>query len=629
MSEISYPQTRRLPLVEPRFGAQVADPYRWLEGDAHGDPEVAAWISAQNALTESHLKDLPGREIFRRRMTELLDYTRFTIPVKRGGRYFFTRHERGANQPTLYLREGRNGDEDRLLIDPNLWSEDNADALAEWAVSDDGRFLAFAVQSGGMDWRRIKVLDVDSGVETRDLVDWSKFTRLAWAPDGSGFFYSRLPQPEAGEERRAEVAAHAVYFHKLGTPQAEDRLISATPDRPDLLHIADRAAGGRYLTIYSTPGTNESSLTVVDLASADWTPRVVIADWEAEWSVVGAEGSRLVFATTKGAERRSLVSLDLSEAAPQPVVIVPEAADGAVLNDAALLGGKLLVGYLVDARTEIRRFGLDGAPEGAVVLPGLGTAGGLSGHPHDEEAFFIFTSYNAPTTVYRYDVASGALTPWAKPEVGIDLDKIGVEQRFYASKDGTRIPIFLIRRKDLAGPAPTLLYGYGGFGVSQIPAYNSLQLSWVEQGGVLAVANIRGGGEYGQAWHRDGKLEKKQNVFDDFVAAAEFLKAEGIAAPEGLAVQGESPYHNVRPGARYPAVLVTTADADDRVVPAHSFKYVAALQAEDLGPRPRLIRIETRAGHGAGKPLDKIVAQHADMWAFAARWTGLRPKPVE
>jgi prolyl oligopeptidase len=686
MTKVDYPQTRRSDVVDELFGQRIADPYRWLEGDARNDRKVAAWIEAQNAVTQQQLSTLPGRDVFRQRMTELLNYERFTVPLKRGGRYFFALHDGGANQPALYVRDGL-AEKNRLLIDPSAWSEDNADALGEWGASDDGRFVAFGVQSGGTDWRTIKVLNVGTGKELDDAVKWARFTRLTWAPDGSGFFYSRYPEPEAGTAASAGVANHTVYFHRLGTPQAEDRLIYSTPDRPGLLHVADRAVDGRYLHISSTPGSNESALTVVDLSTTDWTPRTVVADFDAEWTVLGNVGTRLIVITTEGAERRRVVSLDLAKPEAEPVEIVPEAADKAVLNDAALLGGKLLIGYLVDAKTEIRRFNMDGTPDGTVALPGIGTAGGLTGNPADDEAFFVFTSYNVPTTIYRYNVAANTIETWAEPKVAIDLSGIVVEQRFYRSKDGTEVPLFLVRRKDVAGAAPTLLYGYGGFGISQVPIYNSLQLAWVEQGGVLAVANIRGGGEYGRAWHRAGQLENRQNVFDDFIAAGEFLKADGITSPDGLAIQGESgggllvgavtnhrpdlfdvalpgvgvmdmlrydkftggmlwmgeygspaeekhfrnllsysPYHTIKAGADYPAILATTADADDRVVPAHTFKYVAALQAAALGSKPHLVRVATRAGHGAGMLLDKIIAQHADMWAFAAHWTGLDVK---
>ncbi|PSS60648.1 S9 family peptidase [Ensifer sp. NM-2] len=684
MPDIVYPHTERVDVAEEHFGQAIIDPYRWLENSAAVDARVAAWIQAQNEITRAYLETLPGRDLLRQRMGELLDYARFTAPVKRGGRYFFTLHEGPKNQPSLYMRDSVDG-ENCLLMDPNSWSEDGADALGEWEASDDGRLVAFGVQTGGEDWRRIKVLEVEDGKVLDDEIRWARFTRIAWAPDGTGFFYSRFPEPEAGKAAIAGVANQAVYFHRLGTSQANDRLIYSTPDRPHLLHMADRLANGRYLHIISTPGSNEAALTVVDLGSKHWTPRTIVPDLKSEWTVFGNDGTRLILTTTYGAECRRVVSLDLAETEPQPTEIVAEAEGKAVLNDAAILGGRLLVAYLRDAKTEIRRFTLDGKEDGIVELPGIGSAGGFRGNQEEDEAFFVFTSLNAPTSIYRYDVATGTVTPWAEPLVPVDVERFVVEQRFYRSKDDTKVPIFVMRRKDVASPAPTLLYGYGGFGISQIPCYNPLQLAWVEQGGVLAVANIRGGGEYGRAWHRAGKLENKQNAFDDFIAAGEFLKQAGIALHDGLAIQGESgggllvgavtnqrpelfdvalpgvgvmdmlryekftggmlwagefgspaeeahfhnlmsysPYHTIKPGRNYPAILATTADADDRVVPAHTFKYVAALQAADLGPRPHLVRIETRAGHGAGMPLDKVIAHHADMWAFAAYWTGLK-----
>lgn len=688
MFDITYPRTERIDVAEEHFGEAVVDPYRWLENSASDDASVATWIKEQNDATRDFLEILPGRDVLRKRMAELLDYDRHTAPLKRGGHYFFTFHEGLANQPSLYMRDSVDG-ESRVLIDPNTWSDDGADALGEWEVSDDGKLIVFGIQTGGEDWRRLHVLDVDTRTVLGDDVRWARFTKIAWVPDRSGFFYSRFPEPESGKAAVAGVANHAVYFHQLGTSQDGDRLIYSTPDRPHLLHMADRLTNGRYLHIISTPGSNENALTIVDLNAPSWAPRTVVADLESEWTVFGNDGTRLVLITTHGAERRRVVSLDLAQDEPRPVEVVAEGPDKAVLNDAAILGGRMLIAYLVDAKTEIRRFTLDGRDEGAITLPGIGSAGGLRGASQDDEAFFVFTSFDAPTAIYRYDVGTGTVTSWARPQVPVDLERFVVEQRFYSSKDGTDVPIFVVRRKDTTSAAPTLLYGYGGFGISQIPYYNPLQLAWVEQGGVLAVANIRGGGEYGQAWHRAGKLENKQNAFDDFIAAGAFLKEAGITTPHGLAIQGESgggllvgavtnqrpdlfdvalpgvgvmdmlrydkftggilwsgefgspseephfhnlmrysPYHNIKDGQDYPAILATTADADDRVVPAHTFKYVAALQAAELGPKPRLVRIETRAGHGAGMPMDKVVAQHADMWAFAAKWTGLELGPV-
>jgi prolyl oligopeptidase len=684
LPKMIYPGTKRVDVTEQHFGQTIVDPYRWLEKNGSQDPAVRSWIDAQNAVTRSYLDTLPGRDHFRKRMTELLDYDRYTVPRKRGDRYFFNVIKGNENQPSLYVREGVFGDS-RVLIDPNSWSEDGADAVGIWNASDDGRLLAFGTQKEGSDWRTLRVLDVDSGQILDDVVEWARFTRIAWAPDGSGFFYSRVPKP-ADETTDAVVANHAVYFHRLGTEQAEDRLIYATPERPDLLHGADRVSGGRYLTISSTPGTNESSLTIIDLASGDWKPRTVVADMDSAWYVIGNDQQTLFLATTQDAGRARIVSLDLTDKNPKPKEIIAEAADGAVLDSAILAGDKLLVNYQIDVKAELRRFTLDGKPDGTVKLPGVGSARFLEGDAG--QAFFVFTSYDAPIAVYRYDTTSEVVTPWAEQKVPIDLDKIHVEQRFYRSRDNTEVPMFIIRRKDVTRPAPTLLYAYGGFGLSQSPIYDPMRLAWVEQGGVLAVANIRGGGEYGQAWHRAAQLDKKQNSFDDFIAAAEFLKKAGITSPKGLAIQGESaggmlvgavtnqrpdlfdvalpgvgvmdmlrydrftggalwtgeygnpadeksfrnllrysPYHTIRDGKDYPAILATTADADDRVVPAHTFKYVAALQAADLGRKPRLVRIETRAGHGSGMPVDKAVAQNADIFSFAAYWTGLKIVP--
>ncbi|MDP9588838.1 UNVERIFIED_ORG: prolyl oligopeptidase [Shinella zoogloeoides] len=687
LSKIEYPKTERIDAAENHFGVTVADPYRWLENPPGGSEAVSAWIVAQNKTTRSYLDALPGRDILEQRIRALFEYERYTVPRKRGDRYFFTFNRGLENQPALYVRDGAFG-EARLLIDPNAWSDDNADAIGEWSVSDDGRYLAFSVQDGGTDWRTVRVLDVESGQVLQDVVERARFTHINWAPDGSGFFYSRMPEPAQGSSGAA-IANHAVYFHRLATPQDEDRLIYATPDRPGMLHVANRTEGGRYLAISSSPGTNENALTIVDLAASAWQARTIVPNMDAEWSVIGNEGSKLILVTTDGAERRRVVSLDPAEADLRPKEIVPEDADNAVLNDAAIMGHKLFIAYLVDAKTEIRRFDLNGTPHGTVALPGIGTAGGFQGHPGDREAFFGFTAFDAPTAIYRYDTQTNSVTPWAEPEASIHPDEITVEQRFYRSTDATEVPIFIVRRKDVTTAAPTLLYGYGGFGIPQVPYYNPIHLAWVEQGGVLAIAGIRGGGEYGRAWHRAGQLERKQNSFDDFIAAGAFLKKSGITASNGLAIQGESnggllvgavtnqrpdlfdvalpgvgvmdmlrfdkftaggfwisefgdpsqerhfhnliaysPYHTIKHGEDYPAILATTADADDRVVPAHTFKYIAALQAAELGPKPRLVRIETRAGHGAGMPLDKVISQHADMWVFAAHWTGLKIDPL-
>ena len=678
---VDYPHTRRVEVSESHFGRQVEDPYRWLENDASRDGELAAWVREQDALARGYLDGLPAQPVFRRQIKELVDFEQSSVPQKRGDRYFHTLRLPGQQQARLLVREGVDGPA-RLLIDPNGWSQDGADAIAEWDASHDGSHLVYAVQRGGVDWREIRVLDVTTGETLDDRVEWVRFGALSWARDGTGFFYSRYPEPEPGTASQAVVFNHAVYFHRLGTGQAEDRLVHATPHRPDLLHIAGVTENGRYLVIQSTPGSSMTMLSVVDLTTENWTVRTVAgADFTAEWTAFGNDGQTLFVITSQDAPRRRIVTFDFAQTEPVPVDRLGE--DKAVLQHAWLVGGRLVTSYLVDASTQLRRHALDGTLEGPIQLPGIGSAG-IRGTFADDEAFIAYTSFNAPLTIYRYDVATKKQTVWAQPELGFELGEIAVEQHFYASKDGTRIPMFVIRRKGVHAPAPTLLYGYGGYGISLPPYYDPTKLAWVAQGGTLAIANIRGGGEYGRDWHDAGRLANKQKSYDDFIAAAEFLRDAGIAKRDGIAIQGESnggllvgavtnqrpdlfaaalpgvgvmdllrfhhftgggfwtydfgdpreeaafgnllalsPYHNVASGKCYPAILVTTADADDRVVPAHSFKYTAALQHADIGPNPRLLRVETRAGHGAGKPLDKVIAEAADMWAFAARWTGL------
>lgn len=686
MTTITYPHTPRGDIVERHFERNVADPYRWLENDVRIDTDVARWVQAQNQVTRAYLDALPAREIFKTRLTALFDHERVMPPFKRGNRYFHTRNTGLENQDALYVREGVAGP-DRVLINPNLWSDDGAMALSEWSASEDGAYVAFAVQDGGTDWRTIKVFDVNAGDVRHDEVHWARFTGISWARDGSGFFYARYPEPEQGAAHQAGLADHAVYFHALGTHQSQDKRLYATPDQPHLLHFAGVTDDGRYAVISSTAGGMNNALTVIDLTDPHWTPRKVIDTIDDEWSMIGNVGTTFFVMTTQGAERRRVVTIDLDASGRGASELVPE--QSAVLSNAWLLGGRLLASYLADAKTDIRRYMLDGTPDGTVALPGIGTAGAFRGQPDDPESFFVFTSFNAPTTIYRYHIADDTRTVWAEPNVDVDLDAINVEQHFFTSQDGTRVPMFIVRRRDVTGPVPTMLYAYGGFGINIIPVYSPVQLAWLEQGGALAVANIRGGGEYGRAWHEAGRRDRKQNVFDDFIAAATYLHAEGITSPEGLAIQGQSnggllvgavvnqrpdlfaaalpgvgvmdmlrfnqftggqlwahefgdpaeeasfhtlqaysPYHNIQAGRRYPAILATTADTDDRVVPGHTFKYIAAIQAADLGEAPHLVRVETRAGHGGGKPTDKVIDEYADMWAFAAQATGLRVAPI-
>lgn len=680
---ISYPVTRQMDLVETQFGVAVADPFRWLENDVRVDAEVANWVTEQNRVTNAYLETLPGRAAFANRMAELYRYDRLGLPRKRGDRYFFTRNNGQQNQSVLYVRDGNEG-EGRVLIDPNAWAADGATALAEWAPNEDGSRLLYSVQDGGTDWRIVRVLDVATGEHLGDELRWIKFSGFAWAPDGSGFYYSRFPQPPEGAAFQSTNLNQAVYFHRIGTPQSEDRLVYATPEQPGWSHSAEVTDDGRWLVITTSESTDDRyEITLFDLRREGSAPIKLVAGLEHKWELVGSEGSRLFFLTDKDAPRGRIVAIDaVRRSAPVEIVAQREEA----LQRARRVGDRIILSYLGDASSQAEMVDLRGRPVGRLTLGSIGTASGFDGSADSSETFYAFSSFNRPTTIYRLDTATGATSVFAQPTLAFNPDDYTVEQRFYISRDGTRVPMFIVMKRgvDRTGGSPTLLYGYGGFSLPQTPGFSPTRLAWLDAGGVFVLANLRGGSEYGADWHDAGRLLNKQNVFDDFIAAGEYLISEGITGQGELAIEGRSnggllvgavvnqrpdlfaaalpavgvmdmlrfdrftagrywvddygrpdrepdfrnlfgysPYHNVRNGQNYPAILVTTADTDDRVVPGHSFKYTAALQAADIGDRPHLIRIETRAGHGSGKPVDKIVAEFADQYAFIAHWTGL------
>ena len=685
VTALAYPATRRENIVEPQFGAQVADPYRWLENDVRKDPAVAAWVAEQNKVTDAYLDTLPGRDILKRRMTELYNYERVGLPRQEGGRYFYQRNSGLQNQSPLYVRDSVNGPE-RLLIDPNTFSADGATALAEWSPSEDGRYLLYAIQDGGSDWRTLRVLDVATGKPIGDEIKWVKFSGLSWAKDSKGFFYSRFPESREGQDFQSLNKNQSVHYHRIGTAQTADRLMFATPGKPDLSHGATVSDDGSTLVITSSSGTDDRyEVTLLDWQRPSGKPRVLIPGFTHNYSYVGNRGSTYYFLTNDGAPRLKVVAIDVNARTPNRRTIIAEQTE--TLDGASLVGGRIVASYLKDAATEVRVHSLAGARERVIELPGLGTAGGFSGDLDDAETFFSFTSFNRPSTVYRYDVGKNATTAWFEPKLLFNPEDFTVEQRFFSSKDGTRVPMFIVRKKGTTGPVPTLLYAYGGFNISLTPTFSATRLAWLEQGGAWVLANIRGGGEYGKAWHDAGRLANKQNVFDDFIGAGEALIAQGITPRGGLAIQGGSnggllvgavvnqrpdlfaagnaavgvmdmlrfdrftagrywvddygypnkeadfrtllaysPYHNIRTDVRYPAVLVTTADTDDRVVPGHSFKYIAALQHAQPNGAPALIRIETRAGHGSGKPTDKVIEEASDVAAFLAKHTGLEIK---
>ncbi len=680
---LGYPDTARGDTVDPQFGVDVADPYRWLEDDVRVNPKVADWVAAQNKVTDTYLETLPGRDKFKKRMTELYSYERFGLPTKAGTRYFYTRNDGLQPQSVLFVREGLKG-EGRVLIDPNTWAKDGATALAEWNPSEDGKHLLYSVQDGGTDWRIVRVKDVSTGEDLSDEIRWVKFSALDWAKDGSGFYYSRFPEPAKDGAFQSLNEHHAVYFHKLGTPQSADLLIHATPDKPKLNNSAVVTDDGKYLLVVSSEGTDERyGLTLHPIGKAGAKPIVLVDDYANDWNYVTNEGSRFTFVTNKGAPRGRIVSMDIKKPAVLTQLV---GEDDATLVGASRVGNRLILSYLGDAKSEAMMVALDGKPVANIKLADIGAASGFGGKSSDPETFYSFSSYARPTTIYRFDAATGQSEIFAEPKLTFKPSDFSVEQRFYKSKDGTEVPMFVVMKKglDRSKGSPTLLYGYGGFNVSMTPGFSPTKLAWVDKGGVLAIANLRGGGEYGKAWHDAGRLDKKQNVFDDFIAAGEYLIAEGIAGKGQIAIEGGSnggllvgavtnqrpdlfaaalpavgvmdmlrfdrftagrywvddygypsregdfknllaysPYHNIKDGAAYPAVLVTTADTDDRVVPGHSFKYTAALQHAKAGDKPHLIRVETRAGHGSGKPTDKVIAEAADKYAFAAKWTGL------
>ncbi|KFL48425.1 prolyl oligopeptidase [Sphingobium sp. ba1] len=682
---LRYPAARRLDLVEDHFGVKVADPYRWLENDLRADPAVRDWVAQENALTRRYIDGLPGRDALKARMQALLSHGRYTVPRKAGGRYFYGYNKGLQNQTPLYVRDGLAGAQ-RLLLDPNDWAKDGASALAEWAPSPDGRYLAYAMQEAGSDWRTLRVLDVDSGRTLDERVEWVKFSQIAWDGRGEGFFYSRYAPPADGETFRSANEGQQLFYHRIGTEQAQDQLVYETPDRPKLSHQAQVTSDGGWLVINSFEGIDSRrEVHVAVLDGGPVKPRLLVKGPTHDWRLVGSRGTTLYFITNKSAARSRLVTLDAARPRRGAREVVAERAE--TLAGGSLVGNRLVLAYVSEAETIAELVELDGRKVADVPLPGMGTAAGFGGRDGDPETFFSFSGFVTPSSIYRFDTATMESSVFAQPDLPFNPDDFGIEQRLYPSKDGTPIPITIIRKKVLADraiAAPTILYGYGGFNISLTPGYSATRLAWLEQGGVYAIANLRGGGEFGKAWHEAGRGANKQNVFDDFIAAGEWLKSNGYTPKDGLAIEGRSnggllvgavvnqrpdlfaaalpavgvmdmlrfdrftagrywvddygspgrakdfpllysysPYHNILGGKDYPAILVTTADTDDRVVPAHSFKYAAALQAAAVGDRPRLLRVENRAGHGAGKPIDKLIDEYADSYAFLAHFTGL------
>jgi len=686
-----YPNAPTSDAVDDFHGTKIADPYRPLENpDA---PETRSWIEAENRLTESWLAGAKGRAKVRERLTALWDYERYSPPFREGGHYFFEKNNGLQNQAVLYVLPSLEATP-RVLLDPNTLSKDGTVALSGYAVSPDGKHLAYGLAAAGSDWNEWRVLEVKSGKETGDLLKWVKFSGAAWTKDGKGFYYSRYDAPRPGAELAAVNKSQKLFYHRLGVPQAEDLLVYERPDDPELGFGASVSDDGRYLVVGVWKGTDtRNRIYVRDLARKDAPFVKLFDDFDARYEVVDNVGTLFYVSTDKNAPRGRVVTVDVEafekslaegpNAKPTLMDVIPQGAD--TISAVRLLADRLVVIFMKDAAEEARIFSRDGRREREIALPALGMLHGFAGKRADRETFYAFTSFTHPTTIFRYDFSTGTSTVFQKPKVDFDPAAYETSRVFYSGKDGTKIPMFLVHRKGMKkdGENPTYLYGYGGFNVPLGPSFSPARVAWLEQGGLYAQPSIRGGSEYGQEWHKGGMLAKKQNVFDDFIAAAEWLVASrwtsagrlgivggsnggllvgavlnqrpdlfGAAVPAvgvmdmlrfhkftiGWAwvsdygspddpeafrwIYSYSPLHNIRKGMKYPAVLAVTADHDDRVVPAHSFKYTAALQAAQAGDAPILIRIETKAGHGAGKPTAKSIEEAADIQAFLGRALG-------
>ena len=687
-SQLTYPETAKVDQTDDYHGTQVADPFRWLEDDVRESKSVADWVDAQNAVTYGYLKSLPSRDGIEQRLTDLWNYERFSAPYKAGGRYYFSKNDGLQNQSVLYCMDTLE-ESARVLLDPNTWSDDGTVALSGTAFSDDGKYLAYGVQQSGSDWNTWKVMDIESGETLPDELNWVKFSSATWTKDGKGFFYSRYDEPQEGATFQSLNLNQKLCYHQVGTPQSEDTIVYQRPDHPEWGFAADVTEDGKYLVITVWKGTDDKYLIYYrEIADEDAEPTELIGEFSHDFSFVGNDDTVFYFRTNQDAPRGRVIAIDTAQ--PERSAwreIIPETQD--TLTSVGMLNDAFVADYLQDAHTAVSLYDLNGKKIRDVELPGVGTASGFKGKRSDQETFYSFQSLTTPPRAYRYDLETGDSEIIREAKVAFDPSDYVVKQVFYNSKDGTRIPMFIAHRKDieLNGENPTLLYGYGGFNISLTPSFSVARLAWMELGGVFAMPNLRGGGEYGEVWHEAGKLHNKQNVFDDFIAAAEWLIENKYTSPAKLAIQGRSnggllvgacmtqrpdlfgaclpgvgvmdmlrfqrftagrfwvdeygsaddpelfptlykysPYHNLQPGTEYPATMVTTADTDDRVVPGHSFKFAAALQAAHAGAQPVMIRIETKAGHGAGKPTAKQIEEVADEWAFLVDTLDFEPR---
>jgi prolyl oligopeptidase len=683
-TRMKYPETKKVDHVDEHHGTKVPDPYRWLEDDVRQSKEVAAWVEAQNKVTFAFLESIPQREAIKKRLTDLWNYEKYGVPVKAGGRYYYFKNDGLQNQSVMYAIDTLTS-EPRVLIDPNSWSKDGTAALAATSFSDDGKYLAYSVAEAGSDWNTWRVMEAESGRLLTDELKWVKFSGVSWTKDNRGFFYSRYDEPKEGAAFQSLNKNQKVFYHRVGSSQSDDVLVYKRPDQPDWGFQTTVTEDGRYLIITTWKGTDDKyRIAYKDLLEPYGMPIDLIDNFDHEYTFIGNEGPLFFFQTELEATRKRVIAIDTRK--PHLLKeLIPEAKE--TLVGVNILANQFVATYLKDAKTQVKLFSLDGRFIREVEFPGIGSATGFGGKREDTETFYSFSSFATPSNIFRYDLLTGKSELFRKTNVKFNPDDYEVSQVFYKSKDGTKVPMFLAHKKGLKkdGSNPTLLYGYGGFAISLTPSFSVSRLAWMEMGGVFAMPNLRGGGEYGEEWHQGGTKLNKQNVFDDFISAGEWLIENKYTSSSKLAIQGGSnggllvgacmaqrpdlfgaclpavgvmdmlrfhkftagrfwvddygsaddpdqfkailaysPYQNLKPGKKYPATMVTTADTDDRVVPGHSFKFAAALQAAQAGDAPTLIRIETRAGHGAGKPTSKIIEEASDQWAFLVKTLGMK-----
>lgn len=683
-TKYSYPPAKKVDQVDDYHGTKVPDPYRWLEDT--GSADTQAWIEAQNKLTDSYFSSIPGRDALRERLTEIWNYERISAPSKiANGFYIYSRNDGLQNQSVLYRAKSKD-DPGKIFFDPNKLSTDGTAALSGSSFTDDGKLWAYGVARSGSDRTEWRIMNTETGEHLADTLPPNRQGGIAWLTDNSGFFYQRYPAPEAGAELRAANRFPKIYFHKLGTPVSEDKVIYERPDDGELTSGGLVTEDGKWYVIFTSKGTQRmNEVHFKDLTKPDSPIIPLIANRENSWSFVGNDGPVFYFRTDKDAERGKLVSVNVLARSRIWKDVIPHGKD--TLNGVQMINDQFVANYLKDAYTNIRIYDKAGKHVRDVELPGIGSAGGFGGKQNATETFYSYSSFNAPPTIYHYDLKTGKSTVFRTTPVKFDGSKYEVKQVFYTSKDGTKVPMFLSYKKGLKldGNNPTILYGYGGFNISMTPGFSVSRAVWMEMGGIYAVANIRGGAEYGKEWWANGAVLKKQNTFDDFIAAGEYLIKNKYTSTPKLAVQGGSnggllvgavlnqrpdlwgaalpavgvmdmvrfteftvgafwksdygdpkdpkefavlysysPLHNIKPGTKYPPTLVTTSDHDDRVFPAHSFKYAAALQAAQAGDAPILIRIETKAGHGAGKPTAKQIEEQTDIYGFLIKSLGMK-----